>query len=169
MQLPSAYEQPVDEKLLKRFFAKVNKHGPIHHRLKTRCHLWTATTQNMGYGQIVFRGKLVLAHRLAWFIQHGRWPTPKALHKCDTPACVRHDHLLEGTQRDNVVDMAAKGRRCSRKGELNGCAKITADTVREIRKSRAAGAPYTLLAKRFKLSRQHVADINNGVKWPHVQ
>ena len=32
------------------------------------------------------------------------------LHRCDTPLCVRPDHLFVGTQGDNIHDMWTKGR-----------------------------------------------------------
>lgn len=100
-----------------RFAAKVNKNGPIHPVLKTRCHLWTACKSN-GYGYFNIGGKLVKAHRAAFFLKHGRWPEPFGLHKCDVRGCVNDDHLFEGTKADNAADMWAKGRGPS--GDRNG-------------------------------------------------
>lgn len=66
-----------------------------------------------GYGLVGSRGDEVsrLAHRFSWVIHFG--PIPKGmqvLHTCDTPACVRPDHLFVGTQQDNMNDMATKSR-----------------------------------------------------------
>ena len=90
--------------LAKRFWAKVKK--------TEKCWLWAAHTNNQGYGQIWVRehGKKELAHRVAWFLATEKWPVKDVLHKCDTPACVRHSHHFEGTQQDNANDSVAKGR-----------------------------------------------------------
>jgi hypothetical protein len=53
----------------------------------------------------------VLAHRAAWEVTFG--PIPDGLfvcHSCDTPACVRPDHLFLGTLADNNLDMVGKMR-----------------------------------------------------------
>jgi hypothetical protein len=73
------------------------------------CWLWTASMDRHGYGQFCAGGRPKKAHRVAWFLTHGAWPT-NALHRCDTPACVRPDHLFEGTKADNTADMMLKGR-----------------------------------------------------------
>lgn len=95
--------------LAERFWSKVRK--------TNGCWLWTASKDNHGYGQIMTfdeKGKRrpIKAHRVAFFLMHGRWPKPCGLHKCDTPACVRVDpgHVFEGTPRDNTDDMMRKGR-----------------------------------------------------------
>lgn len=92
---------------MERFWNKVDKTGD--------CWLWTAYTNDKGYGTISMggrKGSVLLAHRVAWELEHGPVPEGlRVLHKCDTPACVRHDHLFLGTQLDNMRDMMAKGRR----------------------------------------------------------
>jgi hypothetical protein len=77
------------------------------------CWLWTAATNQQGYGRFsVDRvGTLWLAHHFAWVLAYGDIPDGLwVLHHCDTPACVRPDHLWLGTVTDNVRDMIAKGR-----------------------------------------------------------
>lgn len=59
---------------------------------------------------------------------------PKGLvmrHICDNPLCVNVDHIILGTHKDNSQDMVERGRQA--KGEKNGRAKLTWDSVREIR------------------------------------
>ena len=57
------------------------------------------------------------AHRYALERKLGRElePGEVARHTCDNPICVNPDHLLPGTQRDNVDDMMRRGRHCSHK------------------------------------------------------
>jgi hypothetical protein len=72
--------------------------------------LWTGHCDENGYGLVNVAGKNYKAHRVAFYLAYGRWPTPCALHRCDNPACVNPAHLFEGTKRDNTNDMLAKGR-----------------------------------------------------------
>jgi len=53
------------------------------------------------------------AHRVAFLIQHGRWPELHVCHTCDNPKCVRGSHLFEGTHRDNMHDKLRKNRGCT--------------------------------------------------------
>lgn len=63
-----------------------------------------------GYGYLKRDGRKVPTHRLAFEIRHGRPPVPQALHECDTSECCNGAHLIEGTQKRNVQDCAARGR-----------------------------------------------------------
>lgn len=55
------------------------------------------------------------------------------MHSCDNPECINPDHLVLGTQTDNVADCVAKGRNVH--GERCNLAILTEDNVRAIRKS----------------------------------
>ena len=90
---------------------------------KTQCWNWTGALTPQGYG--VIYGKMIdgtylkrtLAHRASWIIHNGPIPDGEGahgtvvMHKCDNPTCVNPDHLMLGTQADNVKDMIAKGRK----------------------------------------------------------
>lgn len=77
------------------------------------CWVWTGTTTRGGYGLISDAGRKRLVHRVYYEHYTGQ-PIPEGkilLHTCDNPPCINPEHLLVGTQRDNMNDMYAKGRR----------------------------------------------------------
>ncbi|AMS02658.1 endonuclease [Gordonia phage Yvonnetastic] len=61
------------------------------------CHVWQKATNNRGYGVMYLNGKLQLAHRVAFFSRHGRWPQRGLVidHLCENKPCVNPDHLRE--------------------------------------------------------------------------
>jgi hypothetical protein len=76
------------------------------------CWEWQGAHDGDGYGLIKIDGKLRRATRVAWETAYGPIPAGlSVLHSCDNPPCVRPDHLMLGTQRANIRDMLAKGRR----------------------------------------------------------
>lgn len=98
-----------------RFFEKVQKGSD--------CWLWTAKT-NGKYGQFYFNGWHQGAHRVSWMLHRG--PIPDGLHvchTCDTPLCVRPDHLFVGTSAENMRDCVRKRRFNKPQGEEMWAAK----------------------------------------------
>lgn len=74
------------------FWRKVDKDGPLHPMLKTRCHLWRGEMEH-GYGRFTYtrEGKRhqVGAHRFAWELANKKkLGKARALHRCDVPSCV---------------------------------------------------------------------------------
>lgn len=92
--------------LFDRFWSKVDTSGD--------CWLWTAAVDRKGYGKIGeggAGGRTLIASRVGYELQVGPIPEGMSvLHLCDTPACVRGDHLFLGTQKENLQDMVAKNR-----------------------------------------------------------
>lgn len=91
------------------------------------CWLWTGATGYFGYG--AFRlseptRRQVGAHRWSWIDANG--PIPDGLfvlHSCDTPACVRPDHLHLGTQKENLREASARHRMSNGRGRWTTCRK----------------------------------------------
>lgn len=81
----------------------------------TGCLLWCGNTNNKGYGMTAYRDTKKLVHRLSFLISNGFLSDDDiVMHKCDTPACINPDHLVIGSQLDNMKDMHIKGRFYSR-------------------------------------------------------
>ena len=134
------------------------------------CWLWTGALANRkghrnAYGQLQRRGRLLLAHRVAY--ERAVGPIPDGMmvcHHCDQPRCIRPDHLFLGTPADNMHDMIDKGRQrwVTVAGEQNGRARLTQAQVDAIRVS---GETPLGLAARFGISRSTIYSILRGRSW----
>lgn len=100
-----------DERLLARFWAKVDK----RHGLGVGdCWLWTGSTRQR-YGQLIRKTATgfapIGAHRISYEIHYGSVAEGKVVcHKCDVPGCVNPAHLHLGSYFQNNTDAAIKGR-----------------------------------------------------------
>lgn len=150
-----------------RFFSKVDTNGPIpeHSPHLGACHVWTGSKAKFGHGNFRLGRKAEKAHRVAFLLANGRWPSPQALHHCDNPACVRIEHLYEGDDAANVADRENRGRGNPPKGEHNGQAKLTEEKVRAIRDSALS---QRALARLYGVSRPVVRSVINRRTWRHV-
>jgi hypothetical protein len=151
---------------MRRFWAKVDKTND--------CWLWTGALFRSGYGNFTYTDKEVRrnvgAHRYAYFLTHGEWPAGLVLHHCDTPACVRPDHLYIGNYSDNMNDMWRRNRhaRSVNVGSNNAKARLSEDAVREIRKRYSEGALQRELADDFGVGQQSISRLVNRVSWRSV-
>jgi Autographiviridae endonuclease len=79
---------------------------------KSGCWLWRRGRMGEGYGILKLNGVVRYAHRVAFELFHGRIPKGGLVcHHCDTPACVRPEHLYAGNNSTNMRDAWARGRR----------------------------------------------------------
>jgi hypothetical protein len=88
-----------------RFWAKVDKNGPVVKSELGPCWLWTAGTTDGGYGKFnPTARRTVLAHRFSYELEIGPIPDGLTLdHLCRNRPCVRASHLEPTTQRVNIL------------------------------------------------------------------
>lgn len=162
---------PTPESDRARFWAKVNQYGdaPSHCSEIGACWLWTAARFSNGYGAFRVGARQRRAHVVSYEWHVG--PIPDGLlvlHRCDVRHCVRPEHLMVGTQRDNIRDMFAKGRESERRGSANNLAVLTENRVREIISMAEGGAFQEDIARAFGISQAGVSKILRGRAWAHV-
>lgn len=157
--------------IVDRFWAKVNKAGPIpaHRQELGPCWVWTGCVVAR-YGQIGLGhpstpgSKRWKTHRFSWELHHG--PIPEHLrvcHGCDNCLCVNPAHLFLGTQKANVHDAIHKGRR-----NAFGRQKLNEDDVLVIRAQAARGIRHKDIAQAFGIARHSVTGIVNRKSWGHL-
>jgi hypothetical protein len=155
-----------------RFWACVDKDGPLHPVLKTKCWDWTGCKGRRGYGLISVAGRHERSHRLSWSLHNGTIPPGLwVLHKCDRPACVNPEHLFLGNHAENMADMMAKARNVISRGERHGRAKLTEAQVMGIRARYEKGSPVngaTALGREFGVDHTTIRDIGRGKHWTHL-
>ena len=136
------------------------------------CWEWLGDRDENGYGRLLKGVALghgyVYAHRLAYELAYGVPPGDRVVrHICDNPSCVRPDHLVLGSQAENVADRVERGRQ--HRGERTGGVKLTAKQVIAIRQAFATGTiSASALGRAYGVSRQTVRDAVNRVTWTHL-
>jgi len=130
------------------------------------CLIWTGATERFDYGVFNFRGQRYVTHRIAYELFNGYRTDKNVLHSCDVPRCFHPLHLREGTQAENMRDMAKRGR--STRGSKNPRAKLTEDRVIEIRQVLATGKTCREVGEQFNISRNAISAIRNGYSWKHI-
>lgn len=131
------------------------------------CWVWMGTTTVRGYGQIISNNRKHYAHRASYETFIGEIPKGMHVcHACDNVYCVNPAHLFLGTQKQNLQDMAKKGR--STIGERNPNSKLTEDQIDRIKFGIGLGVTDETLAACFSVCRQTINNIRNGKAWKHV-
>lgn len=167
-------DQPMPKTLQHRFWAKVET--------TDTCWIWTGGRfGTTGYGAFVvpvptWRGVAWHregAHRLAYELTIGRVPDDMyVLHSCDTPECVRPEHLRVGTSQDNADDRSHRwygqpvaSRRRLRMATIDHRTKLSEEKARLIRERYAEGETMAAVAKNFSVNYQTVWAVLHGRTW----
>lgn len=132
----------------------------------------------MRYGAFSLNRVPRLAHRVSYALHHGGIPDSDGrinvvMHACDNARCVRPDHLVLGTQQENIKDAWRKGRATveaasavSRAGESNGRAALTRAKVEALRAAWSTGGHTKKgLARAYGISDTQVSRILNREVW----
>jgi len=94
------------------FWRKVDRSGD--------CWFWTGFVNLSGYGTVNINRKLRLVHRVAVAIRDGSIQAGVVVrHSCDRTLCVHPEHLLLGTQADNMRDRGERGRTAAGANHFN--------------------------------------------------
>lgn len=134
------------------------------------CWIWMGGTTVRGYGQIESKGMKHYAHRVSYELFVGTIPKGMYVcHSCDNVSCVNPNHLFLGTQKENLQDMASKGR--STRGSKNPMAKLTDMDVYVIKKFffTKPDVSDSDIAKTYNVSRSLINSIRLEKRWNHVR
>lgn len=144
---------------MQRFWNKVDTEGD--------CLVWVGARKQDGYGRFKIAGQCVSSHRYVFTILGIAIPNgAHVLHTCDNPPCVNPSHLFFGGQRDNTLDMIAKGRHRGAVGERNAKSKLTVAQVKEIREKYSdRKTPTAKIAKIYGVSQPMISYILIGKNW----
>lgn len=128
-----------------------------------------------GYAQVSWEGTRQYMHRLAYCFSRGISMAvlgdSVVRHTCDNARCINPQHLILGTQQDNVQDRKDRGRCARLRGVLNGNTILTTEDVLYIRKHyiprcKINGAKH--LAKKFNVDRTTIGKVANNTLWAHL-
>jgi hypothetical protein len=120
--------------------------------------------QRGGYCQIWSNGKRKMAHRFAY--EKYRGPIPSGMcvcHKCDVPCCVNPDHLILGTDAENMADKTVKNRQA--KGTKIGISKLSPEQVLAIR---ASVQSCHSLGPQYGVDHSTIQHIRRRKTWKHL-
>lgn len=154
-------------------------HAPPHERVwrfvekrgPDECWPWKGAKTQYGYGQFKITNRPVkygVAHRFIFECINGDVGDNRVVrHTCDNPPCCNPNHLLKGTQADNMADMVARSRHVRKVhgGTKNPNSILSEDDVRAIRASKDS---HQHVADSYGVSKGAVAAIRSRRTWNHV-
>lgn len=139
------------------------------------CWVWMGSKNKQGYGSMRIGRETILAHRASWEMHNG--PIPEGygyhgtvvMHKCDNPSCINPNHLMIGTQSDNMKDMSKKGRNVKGK-DARQISVLNNQQVSEIKSMlQNTNTSIRSIAKIYNVSHNTIWLIKQGRLWRYVE
>ena len=131
------------------------------------CWICTSHAQNgKGYVYLKRDGVRISGHRYSYIKHKGEIPDGMVVrHKCDVRNCINPDHLIIGTQADNVNDRVSRNRGAC--GEGINTSKLTTEQVEFIRNNDDMNG--IELAKLFGVHNATIYRARNSESWKHIK
>lgn len=130
------------------------------HINKGGCWIYEKGREKNGYCRVMINYKRYGAHRLSYMFYMGKIPKGKFIcHKCDVPACINPNHLFPGSQKENILD-------CAKKGRLK--TKLKPSDIKVIR-SICQDFSFRKIGRMFGVHHNTVIDIVKRKWWAHIQ
>lgn len=122
------------------------------------------------YARMRFNGVSYLAHVLSYLMVHRViGDGDEICHKCNTPRCVRPDHLEAKSHSHNMRYMVEAGRNNPARGQQQHCSKFTDEEIPSVREAICSGKiSINDVAKQRGTSFQCVYQMAVGNTWNHV-
>lgn len=149
--------------IVQKFWSHVVKRG------KDECWPWKKCSTKYAY----FNDgtSTVLAHRFSYELKHGKGSAKGKIirHTCDNPPCCNPNHLVKGSQQDNMNDKIARGRAHNLKGNECSWAKLNEEDVVDIKQLlKTKRYFHKTIAKWYNVHCVTITDINLGRSWRHI-
>ena len=130
------------------------------------CYVCTSHAKDkFGYIRIRIDGKLDRLHREIYRQCLGEIPIGNVvMHKCDNPSCINIEHLILGTQIENIKDCINKKRRWIPTGIKNGRAKLNEMQISNILSDNRRQID---IAKDYGVTQAHISLIKLNKTWKH--
>lgn len=124
---------------------------------ETGCWEWARSRDGKGYGICPGSYGHLFAHRYYYAKYNDDFRKDLFVcHKCDNPICVNPEHLVQGTHKENILDM-------TRKRRFNS--KLTDADITHIRTLRKDGWLQAAIAKEVGVDPSQISRILSGKRW----
>lgn len=132
---------------------------------ENNCWIPNKCSNQGGYPIITVNNKKHQLNRLMYKMFKGSFQKNLIIrHTCDNRLCINPDHLITGTNADNVRDMVERDR--IRKGIMHHKTKLTEKEVIEIYNDNSG--VYKELSKKYNVSIVTIGSIKIGKTWSHL-
>lgn len=135
----------------------------------TSCWIWFGQRDKYGYGIVNTTEGHFFAHRLMYQrIKKNLDADSIIRHNCDNSSCCNPEHLVPGTQADNMQDKIQRGR--TAKGSRIKGAVLNEEQVREIKEQfKLYRGVYSELGRKYSVDSETIRYVITGRNWGHLK